>query len=132
MGQRLDILLRMGADMKIREGAYYRTRDGDVVGPMRRVDLCDATFTAGDLTWNEDGSYVQDITYKMDLISEVYVSDTPPVPQVNTTKTAREELVEKAALAILKGHYANPDSTSGYGFAEIWLAAEHFVEARTK
>ena len=115
--------------MKIEAGKYYRTRVGDVAGPMRRVDWCDATFTAGDFTWNEDGSYVQAITYKMDLISEVYVSDTP---QVNTTKTARDELVEKAALAILTGHYANPSPMSSYGFAEIWLAAEHFVEARKK
>ena len=64
--------------MKVREGAYYRTRIGDVVGPMRRVNWCDVTFAAGDFTWNEDGSYVHAITYKMDLISEVYVSDTPP------------------------------------------------------
>jgi hypothetical protein len=76
--------------MKIREGAYYRTRDGDVVGPMRRVDWCDATFTAGDLTWNEDGSYVKDITYKMDLISEVYVSDTPPDAKRETEAELRE------------------------------------------
>ena len=78
MGQRLDILLHVGDVMKIREGAYYRTRHGDVVGPMRRVDWCDATFTAGDFTWNEDGFYVLAIPSKWDLISEVYVSDTPP------------------------------------------------------
>ena len=75
MGQHLDRAgLRMGADMKIEAGKYYRTRDGDVVGPMRRVDWCDATFTAGDFTWNEDGSYVLGTPYKLDLISEVYVS----------------------------------------------------------
>lgn len=65
--------------LKIREGAYYRTRGGQVFGPMGRVDWCDATFTAswGDYTWHEDGSYVQGVPYKMDLIIEVYVSDTP-------------------------------------------------------
>ena len=33
MGQRLDILLRGGADMKIREGAYYRTLGGKKPAP---------------------------------------------------------------------------------------------------
>ena len=86
--------------MKIREGAYYRTRDGFVVGPMRRVDWCDATFTAGDFTWNEDGSYVQGIPYKMDLISEVYVSDTPPpVGSIWRSATGRVYVVVNNRMA---------------------------------
>jgi hypothetical protein len=64
--------------MKIREGAYYRTRDGNVLGPMTAVPRCDDTFTAIGHTWNEDGSFVRGNPYKLDLISEVYVSDTPP------------------------------------------------------
>ena len=131
MGQRLDRAgVRVVADMKIEAGKYYRTRVGDVAGPMRRVDWCDATFTAGDFTGNEDGSYVQAITYKMDLISEVYVSDTPPAPQVNTTKTARDELVEKAALEIFKRFYLTPEGQVGFDW--MWRAAENFVEARKK
>jgi hypothetical protein len=55
-----------------------------------------------------------------------------PIKPAPETKTLRDELVEKAAMAILTGHYANPGPTSSYGFAEIWLAAEHFVEARKK
>jgi hypothetical protein len=59
-----------------------------------------------------------------------------PAPQVNTTKTARDELAEKAALAmqaILNGYYINlGSSTSSDGFADMWLAAERFVEARKK
>jgi hypothetical protein len=64
--------------MKIREGAYYRTRGGHVIGPLRAVSWCDRTFSALDLTWHEDGSYVQGVPGNLDLISEVYVSDTPP------------------------------------------------------
>jgi hypothetical protein len=73
--------------MKIREGAYYRTRDGYVVGPMK-INLddpdrpwCDQTGMA----WPDDGKYDDDLDLKtdingdsLDLISEVYVSDTPP------------------------------------------------------
>jgi hypothetical protein len=45
----------------------------------------------------------------------------------------RDELVEKAALAILNGYYN--DATlrlTKNGFAEIWREAEQFVEAREK
>jgi hypothetical protein len=75
--------------MKIEEGKYYRTRDGDVVGPMAAVYGCDDAFTAIGHTWNEDGSFVRGNPYKLDLISEVYVSDTPP-----TVQETEEELRE--------------------------------------
>ena len=129
--------------MKIREGAYYRTRDGFVVGPMRRVDWCDATFTAGDFTWNEDGSYVQAITYNMDLISEVYVSDTPPADTpsfihpmldgpsgpfliVPETKTLRDEfamrLMDRDAFMVCYKEEAE----------QLYRAADAMMEARKK
>ena len=75
--------------MKIREGAYYRTRGGDVIGPLSAVSWCDRTFSALDLTWHEDGSYVQGVPGNLDLISEVYVSDTPlaDAPAPTETKT---------------------------------------------
>lgn len=128
MGQRLDRAgLRMGADMKIEAGKYYRTKDGDVVGPMRRVDWCDATFTAGDFTWNEDGSYVQGIPYKLDLISEVYVSDTPPeTAPAPEAKTLRDEfamrLMDRDAFA------------AGYKdeAEQLYRAADAMMEARKK
>ncbi len=131
--------------MKIEAGKYYRTRDGDVVGPMRRVDWCDATFTAGDFTWNEDGSYVQGTPYKMDLISEVYVSDTPlpkcqnlpaidgpngPFRVVEETKTLRDEF---AGLA-LTGFAANPNNADGTEESAQWAYryADAMMEARKK
>ena len=201
--------------MKIEAGKYYRTRGGDVVGPMRH-EGADSHFPWITLSrcWTIEGKVYRGREGGedcMDLISEVYVSDTPPAfmrlagtPSDDTvvsfnfsemardgnkwatgsigfwiggemrmahydvrltglegraspsdalptdgtckftncsigtyepapkTKTLRDELVEKAALAILNGHYANPSPMSSYGFEEIWLAAEHFVEARKK
>lgn len=62
--------------MKIREGAYYRTRHGDVVGPMRRSK--GQIWYSSYRTWNEDGSvFSSGAAHGLDLISEVYVSDTP-------------------------------------------------------
>jgi hypothetical protein len=58
--------------MQIREGAYYRTRGGDVVGPIQKNVTGD-----GLKYYHEDGSFVG-AARVMDLISEVYVSDTPP------------------------------------------------------
>jgi hypothetical protein len=45
---------------------------------MARYAGRDDTFTAIGHTWYEDGSFVRGNPCKMDLISEVYVSDTPP------------------------------------------------------
>jgi hypothetical protein len=67
--------------MQIREGAYYRTPGGDVVGPLKRVEIFDEVqFWAGHywLRWRNDGTFHKDDPPDMDLISEVYVSDTPP------------------------------------------------------
>ena len=66
--------------MKIREGAYYRTRGGDVVGPMRHGDP-GSSYPWISLTrcWTFEGKvFVNVKECNMDLISEVYVSDTPP------------------------------------------------------
>jgi hypothetical protein len=130
--------------MKIETGKYYRTRGGQVFGPMVRNQEHDTNFawclvfSEPENSWTEGGRWSMNGRLCLfDLVAEVYVSDTSPAPPVNTTKTARDELVEKAALAILKleilnGRYANPSPMSSYKFAEIWLAAEHFVEARKK
>jgi len=131
--------------MKIEAGKYYRTIRGDVFGPLVEFARKEGSFFLNEEeSWRLNEypfSYDGDVWSKngvcgtgqlKDLVAEVYVSGTPPAPQVNTTKTARDELVEKAALAILNGRYANPSPMSSYKFAEIWLAAEHFVEARKK
>ena len=124
--------------MKIREGAYYRTRGGDVIGPLSAVSWCDRTFSALDLTWHEDGSYVQGVPGNLDLISEVYVSDTPPVladirfgggggeapaPEV---KTLRDEF----AMALMDAD----DFMVGFKehAEQLYRAADAMMEAREK
>jgi hypothetical protein len=71
--------------MKIREGAYYRTRGGDVVGPMKPVTVAndaphpEYVWGCFGRTWTDSGDYDFGAGYlEEDLISEVYVSDTPP------------------------------------------------------
>ncbi len=116
--------------MKIEAGKYYRTRGEQIVGPMRRRDGT-TPFPWGDGTdcWTDNGRFSEDVNNcDMDLISEVHVSDTPPAPQVNTAKTEKDELVEKAALAILAGREANPRPSFHYGMEDVWLAAKRFVE----
>lgn len=63
--------------MKIEAGKYYRTRDGDVVGPMRLRK--DQSWYSCYYQWNEDGGiFSSGADHGLDLIAEVYVSDTPP------------------------------------------------------
>ena len=150
--------------MKIQEGAYYRMRGdgknlGQVVGPMYPVAYGVYAWGCAAFFVTETGRYDVDSESEYDLISEVYVSDTPPSdepaappdspkgsmlkPQVwydlkpiepsLGTKTLRDELEEKAALAILSGYYANPSlGPSKDTFGDVWDAAKQFVEARKK
>ena len=66
--------------MKIREGAYYRVRNGRIFGPMGSPDFCERyPWVSGILEWDENGRCYQTGTRRdedHDLISEVYVSDT--------------------------------------------------------
>jgi hypothetical protein len=64
--------------MKIREGAYYRTRAGFVHGPLERSTIISCGWRAQGWSWTESGFYVAGAESEADLISEVYVSDTPP------------------------------------------------------
>jgi hypothetical protein len=145
--------------MKIREGKYYRTRGGDdkpghVVGPMQARDGSRYCWKSGSDCWTDKGEFsLAENAY--DLISEAYVTDTPPPSRLERypappgltattitnglphampeTKTLRDELEEKAALAILSGYYASPSLwPSKDPFGDIWDAAKGFVEARKK
>jgi hypothetical protein len=80
--------------LKIREGAYYRTRGGDVVGPMCHgepgshfpwITLTRCWTMAGMVFRGEEGH-----ENCMDLISEVYVSDTPPADALKTEAELRQ------------------------------------------
>jgi hypothetical protein len=126
--------------MKICEGAYYRTRGGDVVGPLSAVSWCDRTFSALDLTWHEDGSYVQGVPGNLDLISEVYVIDTLPADGANNfqnctvgtyapeTKTLRDDF----AMAALQGMLAAECDLARNIARCAYEYADAMMEARKK
>ncbi len=71
--------------MKIREGAYYRARGGQVFGPMvpGGTPASDYVWCLDPLiqgyNWDSEGSWRKGWDGPLDLISEVYVSDTPPM-----------------------------------------------------
>ena len=108
--------------MKIREGAYYRTRDGDVAGPMRRTK--DQSWYSNYRTWNEDGGiFSSGAEHGLDLISEVYVSNAPPAiaPAMQARRDAMEELerhFREAAAGTPLGHEDHQRGASTYN----WLS----------
>ena len=140
MGQRLD---RAGvcvvADMKIEAGKYYRTRGGQVFGPMVRPEDCNANFpwclvfSEPETCWAENGRWHLNGEYPFDLVAEIYVSDTPPeTTPASETKTLRDE----AANAALTGLLAKAVDDGSMG-AEDWasdayLFADAMMEARKK
>jgi hypothetical protein len=137
MGQRLDILLRVGADMKIREGAYYRTRDGDVVGPMLRTT--DQSWYSNYRIWNEDGGiFSSDAEPGVMLISEVYVSDTPPeAAPAPEAKTLRDEFASEAMKKLMDTSglkaAAHHDEANRIGLGKLsYGIADAMMEARKK
>jgi hypothetical protein len=81
--------------MKIREGAYYRARNGVIYGPMMRAKAqIRYPFRVADvdLDWCADGFFQSDkLESGHDLISEVYVSDTPPA--VKETEAELREMM---------------------------------------
>ncbi|CAB4155443.1 hypothetical protein UFOVP670_18 [uncultured Caudovirales phage] len=114
--------------MKIREGAYYRTRHGGVVGPMKMTDRSQR-YTWAFLTdlWTPEGEFAIGEENPFDLISEVYVSDTPPADTpAPEAKTLRDEfamrLMDRDVFMV--------------GFKEeaeqLYRAADAMMEARKK
>jgi hypothetical protein len=117
--------------MKIREGAYYRTRGGDVVGPMWR-DEADMQYPwfSFEGTWTDTGLInVNVIGCDGDLISEVYVSDTPPADApAPEAKTLRDEF----AMAALTGMLAREDYYARHVARDAYEYAYEMMEARKK
>ena len=134
--------------MQIREGAYYRTRGGDVVGPMR---LCkDQSWYSRYHhwyscyhQWNEDGGiFSTGADHALDLISEVYVSDTPPGLTATTitnglpyampeTKTLRDEFAIAIVMALLSRPLSDNDLTPER-CKMVWDNATAMMGARKK
>ncbi len=137
--------------IQIREGAYYRTRGEQILGPMRRRDGA-TTYPWGDGTdcWTDSGRF--DVkNCDMDLISEVYVSDTPPAVQeteaewrarllaagpgplieVHDRKTLRDEFA-MAALKAMLGHSDYSELSPAQMAVEAYRQADSMMEARKK
>jgi hypothetical protein len=122
--------------MQIREGAYYRTRGGDVVGPMCHgepgshfpwITLTRCWTMAGMVFRGEEGH-----KNCMDLISEVYVSDTPPenAPEVETLR----DKFAIAALSALTGLMVNLKIEMPHDELadKVYRMADSMMEARKK
>jgi hypothetical protein len=137
--------------MKIEAGKYYRTRGGAVVGPIRRAQ--GGFWYSCFHTWDGDGGmFLNGAEHDLDLISEVYVSDTPPVNREITeeqfwknvgdqqrkeafilgsseTKTLRDEF----AMAALTGFCSQQVCFEPNVFAKFsYDCADAMMEARKK
>ena len=81
--------------MKIQAGRFYRARNGIIYGPMILVPgklRLPFRVESVALDWREDGFFQSDrLESEHDLISEVYVSDTPPV--VKETEAQLREMM---------------------------------------
>ena len=138
--------------MKIREGKYYRTRGGAVVGPMlKKIAPSKYPWFAGDqefsfLEWRPNGRYLYYKPDFMDLISEVYVSDTPPADGASKftdcaigtyapapeTKTLRNEFAMAALIGLLAAGGDLADCGRDEIAAEAWRQADAMMKARKK
>ena len=125
--------------MKIREGAYYRTRGGNVFGPMARTSLKETNYVwrmGGDTSpysWTDEGYWRRPgYSDQFDLIAEVYVSDTPPSDEpAPETKTLRDEFAGYAIIGLLAAgdcHAFNRKEMA----AEAYRQADAMMEARRK
>ncbi len=137
MGQRLDRAgVRMGADMKIEAGKYYRTRGGQVFGPMIRDENPETNYpwclvsSEPENSWAEDGQWMlNNRKYPFDLVSEVYVSDTPPqTAPAPEAKTLRDEFAMEAMKLLLPKH----DWVEGILALYSYKQADAMMEARKK
>ena len=113
--------------MQIREGAYYRTRGGDVVGPMRKEETHSfyPWVTTGH-GWTIGGRFSANSDGPLDLISEVYVSDTPPADApAPEAKTLRDEFADTALKAMLTRHADFPlaMARNAYEYADAMMEA---------
>ena len=113
--------------MKIEAGKYYRRRDGEVVGPMAPSKHRIGAWVINDHAWYEDGRFLNSgVPHMMDLISEVYVSDT--LPDAPETKTLRDEF----AMAALQGMLAAECDLARNIARCAYEYADAMMEARKK
>jgi hypothetical protein len=124
--------------MKIEAGKYYLTRNGRVIGPMREIVSRIAEkwkfwaigFYDGAPCWTDEGRWsdVEDM-HEMDLISEVYVSDTPPA---DTPAPEVKSLRDEFAMAALQGMLASEAAFDRNMAEYAYEYADAMMEARKK
>ncbi len=128
--------------MKIEAGKYYRARNGAIYGPMmysvassRYPVMVKGTIWC----WGEDGFYQSNQQEtEHDLISEAYVSDTPPADApAPEAKTLRDEFAGYAIIGLLAAgdcHAFNRDemAVEAYRQADAMMEARQCWKARKK
>lgn len=87
--------------LQLRAGAYYRRRDGKIVGPcVRNIDAY-FPWSIGDITYRETGRFSLYRLYPVDLIAEV---PAPTKRKVKAKRPTRRDFLR--ALALVKRQYA--------------------------
>jgi hypothetical protein len=128
--------------MQIREGAYYRARNGRIFATMGSPDFCERyPWASGILQWDENGRCYQTGTRRdedHDLICEVYVYDTPPADApAPETKTLRDEFAFEAMKKMIEAAKMAPadyhDEKNTTALAKLsYGIADAMMEARNK
>lgn len=86
----------------IQVGRCYRTRRGEVVGPLRESWHSPYPFTDGHKTWRADGRYSSpDDDLPNDLVAEISPPSEPqPAPDRLSDISAELERIAKAVTAL--------------------------------
>jgi hypothetical protein len=116
--------------MKIEAGKYYRTRCGDVVGPMKLADgPCRYPWLTIKGCWTTEGEFSLEGEHACDLISEVHVSDTPSARhRAAGPKTLRDEFAIAALTGMITADHEFTDRIA----EETYEIADAMMEARKK
>ena len=141
--------------MQIEAGKYYRTRGGQVFGPMvphqghTNYPWC-LVFSEPENSWTEDGWWsMNGRGHMFDLVAEVYVSDTPPVLtpsfihpaldgpsgpflMVPETKTLRDEFAMAALNWAMVEYHDKPSATCDNIAKWAYNLVDAMMEARKK
>ena len=124
--------------MQIEAGKYYRTRGGQVFGPMVRAEEPTAIYNwrlshvTDETSWDAEGVWRRGWSGPFDLVAEVYVSDTPPADAPSPeAKTLRDEFAMVALSDFMSQFRENTVSQyAACGLSYDW--ADAMMEARKK